>query len=76
MNPRTGTLIDPRNYSKEDYWYRVGDRIAWWDRHTRQWIAYYVESGTPYQRGPCDLYPNSATLIACEADKSSDWRDA
>ena len=65
-NPaRKGSIIDTANYVQADSWYRKGDRIAWWDRHTRQWIAYTVD-GNGYQDGPCDLYRNATDLLRAE----------
>lgn len=65
-NPvRKGSLIDRRNYVAADSWYRVGQRIAWWDRYTRQWIAYTLCS-KGYQDGAADFYPNSGTLLRSE----------
>lgn len=72
---RIGTLLDPANRVPADKWYRVGNRVAWWDRYSRHWIVYYVEPGTPYQRGACDMYPNAESLIECEADIPTEWQD-
>lgn len=76
MSTRRGTLIDPANYIREHRWFQVDDRIAFWDRYTKHWIVYYVEPGTPYQRGACDMYPNADSLIACEADQPTTWPEA
>jgi len=62
---RKGSIIDRRNWVPADSWYRVADRITWWDRYTRQWIAYSLD-GKGYQCGPCDLYKNSDTLLRAE----------
>lgn len=59
---RSGSLIDRRNWVTEDSWYRVGQRIAWWDRYTRQWIAYTLD-GNGYQDGTADYYRNSGGLL-------------
>ncbi len=75
MSSRTGSLIDKRNYISEDHWYRIGDRIAWWDRYLKLWTLYYVEPGTPYQRGGTSYYNNADDLIAGEADIPTTWTD-
>lgn len=62
---RKGSLIDPANYDAGENWYRQGNRIAWWDKYTRQWIAYTLDS-RGHQTGSADLYPNSRTLLAAE----------
>ena len=62
---RKGSIIDRRNYSIADSWYRVGQRIAWWDRYTRQWIAYTLDA-KGYQEGAADFYRNSSDLLRCE----------
>ena len=65
-NPaRKGSIIDPANYDRGEQWYRVGQRIAWWDKYTRQWIAYTL-CGKGYQLGAADFYPNSRTLLHAE----------
>ena len=62
---RKGSLIDFGNWVSADSWYRVGNRIAWWDRYTRQWIAYTVcDKG--YQQGAADFYPNQRELLLAE----------
>jgi hypothetical protein len=72
---RRNTLIDPRNYVYADRWFRVDDRIAWWDRYLRLWTLFYCEPGTPYQRGPCEYYNNAQDLIAGEADQPTTWNE-
>ena len=62
---RKGSIIDRRNYDASESWYRVGQRIAWWDRYTRTWIAYTLDA-KGYQEGPADFYPNSGTLLQAE----------
>ena len=62
---KPGSIIDSRNYDASECWYRLGDRIAWWDRYTRQWIAYTVDHNG-YQVGACDLYRNSGDLLRAE----------
>jgi len=62
---RKGSIIDRRNWVGADSWYRVGQRIAWWDRYTRQWIAYTLDSAG-MQEGACELYPNSTALLIGE----------
>jgi hypothetical protein len=65
-NPvRKGSIIDRRNWVASDSWYRVGRRIAWWDRYTRQWIAYTLDT-RGNQDGPADLYPNAGALLRAE----------
>jgi len=62
---RKGSIIDRRNWVQADSWYRVGMRIAWWDRYTRQWIAYTVcDKG--YQQGHAEFYRNSTDLLRME----------
>ena len=63
---RKGSIIDRRNWVQADSWYRVGNRITWWDRYTRQWIAYWVTADKGYQEGSADFYPNSDTLLRAE----------
>lgn len=58
---RKGTLIDPRNYEAENYWFRQGNVIAWYDRHIRLWTVFAIDcSGN--QIGPADYHPNAASL--------------
>lgn len=65
-NPaRKGSIIDRRNWVSADSWYRIGQRIAWWDKYTRQWIAYTLDH-RGYQLGSADFYPNSRTLLHAE----------
>lgn len=62
---RKGSIIDRRNYVASENWYRVGQRITWWDRYTRQWIAYSLcDKG--YQEGHADYYRNSRDLLRME----------
>ena len=62
---RKGSIIDRRHYVQAENWYRVGARIAWWDRYTRQWIAYSLcDKG--YQEGHADFYRNSRDLLRAE----------
>jgi hypothetical protein len=62
---RAGSLIDTRNYIPADNWYRLGNRITWFDRYTRQWIAYTLD-GDGYQLGSASYYPRIRELLACE----------
>ena len=62
---RKDSIIDKRNWVSKDSWYRMGQRIAWWDRYTRQWIAYTLDSNG-YQDGACDLYRNQTDLLRAE----------
>ena len=62
---KKGSIIDRANYVNADNWYRVGMRVAWWDRYTRQWIVYTInEQG--HQVGSADFYPNSKALLMGE----------
>jgi hypothetical protein len=63
---RKGSIIDRRNWKALDYWYRQGDRIAWYDRNIRAWTLYSVEPGTDYQRGAAEYYPNMDALLMGE----------
>lgn len=63
---RKGSIIDRRNWVQADSWYRVGNRITWWDRYTRQWIAYWVTADKGYQEGAADFYRNSGDLLRAE----------
>lgn len=59
---KVGSLIDPRNWVQEDAWYALGDRRAFWDTHTKQWICTTVcERG--YQVGAAEFYRNSHALL-------------
>lgn len=62
---RKGSILDRDNWDSSEQWYRQGQRIAWWDRYTRQWIAYTV-CGKGYQEGAADFYPNMAALLTGE----------
>jgi len=62
---RKGSIIDRRNWVDADSWYRVGQRIAWWDRYTRQWIVYSL-CAKGYQDGAADFYRNSTDLLRME----------
>jgi hypothetical protein len=65
-NPRrSGSLIDFGNFDKVEQWYRRGDRVASWDRHTHQWIVYSLDS-KGYQRGSASFYRNQAELLRSE----------
>ena len=44
MTNRKGTLIDKANWESDDAWYRVDNRIAWYDRRIRLWTTYTLDS--------------------------------
>ena len=60
---RTGTLIDPRNWDSQKYWYRQGNAIAWWDRYTKSWTAFRVDA-VGNQVTPARYYANAGQLVA------------
>ena len=60
-----GSIIDRRNWDNEEQYYRVANRVAWWDRYTRQWIVYTV-CAKGYQVGSADFYRNRADLLRAE----------
>lgn len=62
---RSGSLIDFGNFDKVEHWYRRGDRVASWDRHTHQWIVYSVDANG-CQRGRAAFYRNQAELLRGE----------
>ena len=62
---RKGSLLDRGNYSHKDYWYRLGNRIAWYDRYTKQWIAYSIDDDG-HQVGCADFYHRIDDVLACE----------
>lgn len=62
---RKGSIIDRANWDSVECWYRLGSRITWWDRYTRQWIAYTLDS-SGYQVGCAEYYSNSAALLMGE----------
>ena len=62
---RRGSLLDRDNYRHAEYWYALGTRRAFWDRHTRQWIVTTVDSAGN-QVGCADFYPNSGELLKSE----------
>lgn len=62
---RKGSIIDRANWDASESWYRLDDRITWWDQYTRQWIAYTI-CDMGYQQGDAEYYPNSRTLLEAE----------
>jgi hypothetical protein len=54
VSTRTGSLIDRRNWEPENYWFRQGMAIGWYDRGQRLWTVYRIDadgnqvSGTRY----------------------------
>lgn len=67
---RAGTLVDPKNYDGVECWYRLGDRIAWYDRYIGLWTVYDIEPGTKYQTGACRYYNDWHAVAVGEADAS------
>ena len=60
-----GSIIDRANWDAGESWYKAGDRVAWYDRHTRQWIVYTVDEHG-HQQGSADFYRNSGDLLRME----------
>lgn len=63
---RANSIIDRKNWDAAESYYRVDNRVAWWDRYTKQWICYSVTPGSGYQDGAADFYPNSTDLLQGE----------
>lgn len=59
---REGSIIDPVLFNKEQNWYVHGDTRTFWDRYTKHWISYTVDSDGN-QIGECDMYPNADSLL-------------
>lgn len=59
---RAGTIIDPDLYDRAENWYRHGDTRTFWDKYTRHWISYTVDSAGN-QVGSSDMYPNADSLL-------------
>lgn len=62
MSVRKGTVIDPRNWEPENFWFRQGNVIAWFDRHIKLWTVFAIDPVTLNQAGPADYFPNAASL--------------
>ncbi len=37
------SILDKVNYEPKNYWYRLGNRIAWWDRYQKLWTTYLID---------------------------------
>lgn len=63
---RKNSIIDRKNWDSGESYYRIDNRVAFWDRYTKQWICYTVEQETRYQDGAADFYCNAADLLMGE----------
>lgn len=59
---RKDSIINRDNWDAAEQWYRVGNRIAWYDRYIRLWTTYNVDIHG-YQDGAAQ-YGTLADMIA------------
>lgn len=61
------SILDKAFYEKKHYWYRQGNRIAWWDRKLKLWTSYLInEKGS--QISETDYANNKADFLEMEKD--------
>lgn len=69
------SLLDRKNWSRDDHWYTNGVRIAWYDRSIRAWTTYLIDSNKN-QRTPAEYMANRTQWNEIEAkgwmDRDSD----
>ncbi len=57
--------INRGNWDPDEQFYRVDDRVAWYDRYSRNWIVYNID-GQGHQVGSAEFYANATHLLANE----------
>lgn len=58
-------LLHKSNWDADEQWYSNGTRVAWYDRKSRNWISYLIDSNG-HQQGESSFYWDRSQLEACE----------
>ena len=59
------SLLDRKNWSEDENWYRVDDQIAWWDWRIKAWTTYMV-TDDGHQNSDAQYYANKTQFLKCE----------
>lgn len=58
-------LLDLENWDADENWYRLGCRIAFWDRACKSWTSYLVDENG-HQMTEAEYWANRSLLEVCE----------